>query len=114
MDLKQKAEKLGFVSKIKLVHENLKSPDMGELESLLYYLWKCELQKWLREIHNIAVIVSFTNNNAFEFYYFIHSDISKPYSNRICSLPVKVNSYEKALEIGLQETLKLLPDGKKD
>jgi hypothetical protein len=109
MDLKQKAEKLGFISKIKLIHENLKSPDTGELESLLYYLWKCELQKWLREIHNIIVFVAPLIPDCNEFGVTIYSN---KYSCELNNAFYK--TYEEALEIGLQEALKLIPDGKKD
>ena len=66
------------------------------------------LQKWLREKFNIAVMVSFNDNTSFEYYYFIHTDVSKPCSNRICSLPFKTIDYEQALEKGLQEALKLI------
>jgi hypothetical protein len=66
------------------------------------------LQKWLRDVHNIYVSVSFNDHVAFQYYYFIHTNVSKSYSNRICSLPFKSNNYEDALELGLQEALKLL------
>lgn len=100
MDLKQKANEFGFVSKIKLVHENLKSPDMGDLDKLLYYLWLCELQKWLREKFMIIPEVN-----------------AKWYNYKISGYSLKVkntyykehyNTYEKALENGLQEVLKLI------
>ncbi len=66
------------------------------------------LQKWLRDKHNIAVLVSFNDNNVFEYYYFIHTNVSKAFSNRICSLPLKFSSYEESLEFGLTEGLKLI------
>ncbi len=70
------------------------------------------IQKWLREVHNIAVLVSFNDNTKVEYFYFIHTNVLKPYSNRICSLPFKTDSYEEALEVGLQEALKLIENGK--
>lgn len=70
------------------------------------------LQKWLREVHNIAVIPCFNDNVAEEYYYFIHTNTIKAYSNRICSLPNKFNNYEEALEIGLFEALKLINDAR--
>ena len=66
------------------------------------------LQMWLRKVHCIEVLPSFNDNNTYDYYYFIHTNISKANSNRICSLPKNYNSYEKALEAGLKEALKLI------
>ena len=117
MDLKQKANEFGFVSKIKLVHENLKSPDMGDLDKLLYYLWMCELQKWLREVHKINVESNYLPNVEKYKCLFIPMTLKKPseystpgtaFTSRFNYLGKEnYNTYEEALEIGLQEALKL-------
>lgn len=62
------------------------------------------LQRWLREVHNIEVI-SFRSGEGYSTEY-DYSEIFK-----ICksSLYVKYKTYEQALEVGLQEALKLLP-----
>lgn len=96
------------------------SPDGEELDTVWKFLsndnrsisrpTQSLLQTWLREVHNIAVIPCFNDNVAEEYYYFIHTNTIKAYSNRICSLPNKFNNYEDALEIGLQEALKLIKD----
>lgn len=97
MDLKQKANELGFVSKIKLVHENLKSPDIGDLDKLLYYLWLCELQKWLREVYiiNVYCIPCQHDENLW-------------YNNIASHNPVFTGKYEEALELGLYQALLLI------
>ena len=66
------------------------------------------LQKWLREVHNVSMLPSFNDNNADCYYYFIHTNTKKAYSNRICSLKMDYSTYEEALEKGLQEALKLI------
>lgn len=111
MDLKQKANELGFVSKIKLVHENLKSPDMGELEQVLYYLWLCELQKWLREVHKIDIMIMPWEEEPgciVTYQYHVLSDHSDEKYDDKYILENNYDTYEKSLEIGLQESLKLI------
>lgn len=63
------------------------------------------LQKWLREIHNIKLVVWDRYEEG--YYYAINgaTDISK---QKI------VETYEETLEIGLQEALNLIPYGNKD
>jgi len=57
------------------------------------------LQKWLREVHNIDIVIHHINTNKFES--FIYRNISH---KKVC----RGKSYEDALEIGLQEGLKLI------
>ena len=105
MDLKQKSKELGFISRINLVHENLKSPDMGKLELLLYFLWMTELQKWLREVHNIHInpipynVTFKTTVYRCRITYFENEMEQNKYRG--------LSIYEESLEIGLQEALKL-------
>lgn len=61
------------------------------------------LQKWLREVHNIDVEsrgVRYTGDSKTSYY--------QPYMNGSILAMVRYNSYEEALEIALQEALKLI------
>lgn len=69
------------------------------LESIRYYVWMCELQKWLREKHEIYLSVVSTNKTAHR--YFFNEDYDTIY-------PIWYKSYEEALEEGLKEGLKLI------
>lgn len=62
-----------------------------------WYIELCLLQKWLREVHKINV-------------YCIPSDFEEGawYNNIASHNPVFIGTYEEALEIGLQEALKLI------
>lgn len=64
------------------------------------------LQKWLREVHNIEVFAKSGYKNLVKIGFYYGGDLE--YSKTI------FKTYEEALEIGLQEALKLIPDGKKD
>lgn len=58
------------------------------------------LQKWLREIHNIHIELQYGKIN--KYYYLI-------FKNDLCEFSSVISlTYEEALEIGLQETLKLI------
>ena len=64
------------------------------------------LQKWLREIHNINVVPTmsrFSHTYGYKIFY-----IEDEKTELIDSQYIKNNSFEKALEIGLQEALKLI------
>lgn len=84
MDLIQKAFNLGFV-----------------LKNKEYCLW--ELQKWLREVHNIDILVTTINGRRLERY------VSKIYINKLYTKLVGHSViYEDTFEKGLQEALKLI------
>lgn len=120
MNLKEKANKLGFISKIKLVHENLKSPDMGELDKMLYYLWMCELQKWLRDNYNCFLDIlphSDGEKDGWKTQKDVFWTIEVDYYGKKFEIPYTENAdfvknfnrnYEKALEIGIFQALKLI------
>ena len=105
MDLIKLSREKGFMSRDKLVTIN----------SDYFYLWMCELQKWLREEHNCIVEVTFYSENIesikdikyeVEIDYYgkdFHNigDSSDYYSSGY-------DTYEKALEVGLFEGLKLI------
>jgi hypothetical protein len=90
MDLIQKAIKIGFIPKNKE-----------------YYLW--ELQKWLREVHNIHFeikpIFDVTDNLKPYHINVIKNPSGKGFEYRIVGA---FNTYEETLEIGLQEALELI------
>lgn len=73
-------------------------------ESLRYYFWMCELQKWLREIHNIGVIIQIDDNLSIHNFT-VYLIINKAFSGRFSSKKY-YDTYENALEIGLYEALK--------
>lgn len=92
-----KADELGFIP------ENL---SIGWKENP--YLWLCELQKWLREKHEQDVFVVKSGNN-----YYTVNNSAKLTLSTIADLMENLNwkyykTYEEALEIGLQEALKLM------
>ena len=69
------------------------------------------LQKWLREVHNINVFINRDGMFRKESYcIFIHDNIKdisrlRPLDNDVFS---GYSTYEEALEVGLQEALKLI------
>ena len=68
-----------------------------------YYLWMCELQKWLRENHNIHIFIHYnTLTERFRIEYITH--INKEIENEY----PEFNTYEQALGKGLYEGLKLI------
>jgi hypothetical protein len=62
-----------------------------------FYLWMCELQKWLREEHGIDVYCMPVGDDSYKWYNNIESHN-----------PVFTGTYEEALEVGLQEALKTI------
>ena len=62
------------------------------------------LQKWLREIYDIDVIINTYRSQGHKWYKFF---ISERHKDVVKSIEL-YQSYEEALEIGLQEALKLL------
>lgn len=66
------------------------------------------LQKWLREIHNIHIEIDLDTDDRFyilkpyKYVIDIYQDIEHKFIKEL------IDSYEEALEIGLQEALKLI------
>lgn len=79
-------------------------------ESLRWYFWMCELQKWLLDTHKILVN-PFCGWNLSTWGYYIHQlnsdDIYAESSKRIFT-PAEFSSYEKSLEHGLIKSFELL------
>lgn len=67
------------------------------------FLWMCELQRWLREVHSTDVEI--TRGGMRGDWYCGYRKFGYRY-NWVNSAPFK--SYEDALETGLQEALKLI------
>ncbi len=110
------SKKLGFKSNIKLIHGNYKPVDGGEVSNLLYYLWLCELQKWLRENYEIHVEIKLTDDTLCFHYEYVLVTSNDRYYNDEDMIDwakrhwsnKKYDTYEKALEEGLLESLKLI------
>ena len=100
MDLIQLSKEKGFISRDNLI----------KVESDYKYLWMCELQKWLREVHNIHIEV---NVNILREWYFTAYDLSAKRCSEIPEIyekgkDFKSTTYEGALGKGLLESLKLI------
>ena len=73
-----------------------------------YYLWMCELQKWLREEHNIHIeihlVIKPIGNTIYK------SEVYKVFGDMKIGTHFLeyYQTYEQALEEGLKETLKLM------
>lgn len=61
------------------------------------------LQRWLREEHEINIVI-FPANNQESWFYGVNKVMWQS-----CSRETLYNSYEEALEAGLKEALKLIP-----
>ena len=71
-----------------------------------YHLWMCELQKWLREKHNIHISIWYNNlTEKWRVDYIIDILLDEEY---YCDKDREQNTYEEALEEGLKEALKLI------
>lgn len=73
------------------------------ITEMCIYLWMCELQKWLREVHKIVLLIHQYDDNK-KYSYLIDEEFIYEFGTR----NPNYNIYEEALEIGLQEALKLI------
>lgn len=112
------AESKGFISKILFAFNNEDFPftteeEVENFDKLKRYLWLCELQRWLREVHNIDAIpylVEMRSNNKE-----VKQDKSdkeylyRLYKNGISEYEFfeEEMNYKEALEKALYEALKL-------
>ena len=62
------------------------------------------LQKWLREKHNIIVLVDYEGIDGYYYKFYSYKEGNKNYD----ASDKNYNTYEEAYEIGLQEALKLI------
>lgn len=77
----------------------------SKLNTLIYAPTQSLLQRWLREVHNIDITISLVANG---YGFYIHKD--RNYTNKGENYGISGITYEEALEVGLQEALKLLPN----
>ena len=62
------------------------------------------LAKWLREEHNIIVLVDYEGIDGYYYKFYSYKEGNKNYD----ASDKNYNTYEEAYEIGLQEALKLI------
>lgn len=107
----QLAQEKGFSENVDFCYDseekNIEDPyvyNVGDLsgDDELYAPTQSLLQKWLREVHNIhiAILPKILPSNQVKYYSF-KGKLKKNFENLY-------NTYEEALEIGLQEALKLI------
>jgi hypothetical protein len=80
------------------------------------YLWLCELQKWIREIHDIHIEISVVGDSrTYHYEYTIIISNDRDYNDEYCFDSAKRNynnneykTYEAALNDGLYEAVKLI------
>lgn len=99
----------GFTSKV-----IGKSVDNKSIEKDFYYLWMCELQKWLRDVHRIHVspFADYDLKDKTYDTYWNCNVILLNWGNdrehhRVKSIRDFYNSYESALEEGLFQALSI-------
>ena len=84
----------------------------SEIESdLIFYLWSCEVQKWLRDIHSINItlkwVYSVVSTEKAVWGYEVKG-ILMVNNNILDYTEDKLETYEQALEEGLKQALELL------
>lgn len=77
------------------------------INDLVYAPTQTELQKWLREVHNIHIQIALATNPRKCFVYFIQND--KGETIKWNTDPELIfNTYEEALEVGLQKIVEMI------
>jgi len=71
-------------------------------------LWMCELQKWLREVHNIYVNSDYYQGYPEARFYYDVKMLSDDNYNGNQDGDNNIYTFEEAFELGLQEGLKLI------
>lgn len=98
MDLIQKANKLGYKHYTEFTVEELDNLSLGNSNKQIEYYF---IQKWLREVYCLELIIS---SNLIGYGYIIYD--RKNHKN-ITNINV-YQKYEEALEQGIYEALKLI------
>lgn len=79
-------------------------------EDTRYYLWMCELQRWLRNVHNIHISVeAYVDQEEFNLMWCYDTHYLLDIK-RIGYSVYEYKSFELALEAALLEALKLIKD----
>ena len=81
----------------------LKKEDTSDVESVSAPTQSL-LAKWLREEHNIIVLVDYEGIDGYYYKFYSYKEGNKNYD----ASDKNYNTYEEAYEIGLQEALKLI------
>lgn len=111
------AKEKGFESKFDIVVKGFTNLDVKKIKEYLnnygHYLWMCELQKWLRDKHNLFIHISaYSQENTNDLIWDVAFDYEIITFNKgnyeLLNIEDKIISYEKALESGLFEALKLI------
>lgn len=97
MDLIQKFSKLGYKHHTELTMEELDKLPLNNSNKLIEYFF---IQKWLREKHKLFVYV--LDDDRIGKYYWGVSNLFSSSENP------DFNTYEEALEVGLQQALKFI------
>jgi len=97
-DFPEKAKEKGFVSKDNLLGVN----------KSYYFLWLCELQKWLREEHDIHVWVTAPTDGFYDACVFRDKTNYYRKFDDFTTNETDFTTYESAFEDGLFEALKLI------
>ena len=102
------AKEKGFSTKAVILMDGMNPEKLKDFENeFIFYLWLCELQKWLRENKALFLTVGKEYNNLDLFYFEVSYNFKLPDG---ATLIEKENfkTYEQALESGLMEALKLI------
>lgn len=101
-ELIKKAKEIGFEGMLYGMWDNSIKSDSDDY---MFFLWMCELQKWLRDEHEIVISINLISyEGIYYFEYFIESFGSSPrYIHKS-----DFKTYEKALKYALIEALKLI------
>lgn len=69
--------------------------------------------RWFREKYGVSVYISPLEDGS-AFYHMVYTNINVPYSNRICSLPSKWNTYEEAELACLEKLIEIVEHKQKE
>ena len=99
MDLIQKANKLGYKHYTEFTVEELDNLSLENSNKQIEYYF---IQKWLREKHNVHIQILPYNHK------YLISILKYGQNGSNPNFDEEYNTYEEALEIGLQEALELI------
>jgi hypothetical protein len=97
MGLVKLSKEKGFLSRDRLI----------EVNECYYYLWLCELQKWLRDVHHVHIGISI-NQFGYGYMYSVIDVQKSKVLKYLTGGPSNKYTYEGALEAGLIEALTLI------
>lgn len=84
--------------------KGFKGSNSVSINTTYYYLWLCELQKWIRDIYKINIIINFCDDDTWEAS--LQTD-NFPEKESDKDTP-EFYTYEDCLENALKEALELL------